>query len=88
MACIFCEIAAKRAPASFVHEDDEIMAARGKAYIAEVGRLDPVDVRGTLYQSHKECIAVKVCESRAGLCAGHLRFRLDIDRGEDAARDR
>ena len=26
MACIFCDIVAKRAPATIVHEDDEIMA--------------------------------------------------------------
>jgi len=26
MACIFCEIVAKRAPASVVYEDDETMA--------------------------------------------------------------
>ncbi|MGE3536513.1 MAG: histidine triad nucleotide-binding protein [Candidatus Tectimicrobiota bacterium] len=26
MACIFCEIAAKRAPAQIVYEDDELMA--------------------------------------------------------------
>jgi len=57
MACIFCEIAARRAPASIVHEDDEIKAAEyvsdmicryGYAYVS-----DPIVLTGGIEELYR-----------------------------------
>ena len=90
MACIFCEIAAKRAPATMVYEDDAIMAFKDihpqapihvliipKIHIPTVNDLDTehVTLMGQLFLVAKQ-LAAQWHITEAG-----YRLRVHVGRG-------
>jgi histidine triad (HIT) family protein len=90
MACIFCEIVAKRAPASIVHEDDEIMAFKDinpqapihvlvvpKLHIATVNDLEEqhIVLMGKLFMIAKDLAA------QWNIVAQGYRLRVHVGRG-------
>lgn len=90
MACIFCEIAAKRAPATMVYEDDAIMAFKDihpqaplhvliipKIHIPTVNDLDAehVTLMGQLF-----LVAKKLAAQWQIVEAGY-RLRVHVGRG-------
>jgi histidine triad (HIT) family protein len=90
MACLFCEIVAKRAPASILHEDDEIMAFRDinpqaplhvlvvpKLHIATVNDLEEehIALMGKLFMVAKHLAA------QWNIAAQGYRLRVHVGRG-------
>jgi histidine triad (HIT) family protein len=90
MACIFCEIVAKRVPASIVHEDDEIMAFKDinpqapihvlvvpKLHIATVNDLEEqhIALMGKLF------MVVKHLAAQWKIVAQGYRLRVHVGRG-------
>ena len=90
MACIFCEIVAKRAPASILHEDDEIMAFQDihpqapihalvipKLHIATVNDLEEehITLMGKLFMVAKHLAA------QWNIVAQGYRLRVHVGRG-------
>jgi histidine triad (HIT) family protein len=90
MACIFCEIVARRAPASIVHEDDEIIAFKDiapqapihvlvvpKLHIATVNDLEEqhIALMGRLF------IVVKHLAAQWQIMAQGYRLRVHVGRG-------
>ena len=90
MACIFCEIVAKRAPASIVYEDDETMAFKDiypqapihvlvipKLHIATVNDLDEqhIALMGKLF------LVVKHLAAQWNIVTQGYRLRVHVGRG-------
>jgi histidine triad (HIT) family protein len=90
MACIFCEIAAKRAPATIVYEDDDIMAFRDihpqapihvllipKVHIATVNDLEAehIPLMGKLF------MVVKSLAAQWNIVEPGYRLRVHVGRG-------
>ena len=90
MACIFCDIIAKRAPASIVHEDDAIIAFKDihpqapihvlvvpKLHIATVNDLEEqhVSLMGQLFMVAKHLTA------QWQIAAQGYRLRVHVGRG-------
>jgi len=90
MACIFCEIVARRAPASIVHEDDETMAFKDihpqapihvlvipKLHIASVNDLEEqhIALMGKLF------LVVKYLAAQWNIVAQGYRLRVHVGRG-------
>jgi histidine triad (HIT) family protein len=90
MACIFCEIVAKRASASIVHEDDEIMAFKDinpqapihvlvipKLHIATVNDLEEqhIVLMGKLF------MVVKHLAAQWNIVAQGYRLRVHVGHG-------
>ncbi len=90
MACIFCEIVAKRAPATLVYEDDEILAFRDiqpqapihvlvvpKLHIATVNDLEEahIPLMGKLF------MVVKNLAAQWHIVEPGYRLRVHVGRG-------
>lgn len=90
MGCIFCDIVARRAPATVVYEDDEVMAFQDihpqapihvliipKLHIATVNDLEEqhVPIMGRLFLVAK-CLAVQW-----GIALQGYRLRVHVGRG-------
>jgi len=90
MACIFCEIVARRAPASIVYEDDETMAFKDihpqapihvlvipKLHIATVNDLEEhhIALMGKLF------LVVKHLAAQWNIVAQGYRLRVHVGRG-------
>jgi len=90
MACIFCEIVARRAPARILHEDDEIMAFQDiypqapihalvipKLHIATVNDLEEehITLMGQLFMVAKHLAA------QWNIVAQGYRLRVHVGRG-------
>jgi histidine triad (HIT) family protein len=90
MACIFCEIVARRAPASIVYEDDETMAFKDihpqapihvlvipKLHIATVNDLEEhhIALMGKLF------LVVKHLAAQWNIMAQGYRLRVHVGRG-------
>lgn len=90
MACIFCEIVARRAPASILYEDDEIMALQDinpqapihalvlpKLHIATVNDLEEqhIALMGRLF------LVAKHLATQWNIVAQGYRLRVHVGRG-------
>jgi len=90
MVCIFCEIVARRAPASIVHEDDEIIAFQDvhpqasihvlvlpKLHIATVNDLEEqhITLMGKLF------LVAKQLAAQWNIVAQGYRLRVHVGRG-------
>ncbi|HET9886099.1 MAG TPA: histidine triad nucleotide-binding protein [bacterium] len=89
MACIFCDIAAKKIPSNIVHEDEHAIAfhdiaPRAPKHILVIPRrhldnLDEAQKADAQLLGHLLLLASRVA-AEAGLTAG---YRVVINRGED-----
>jgi histidine triad (HIT) family protein len=90
MACIFCEIVAKRAPATIVHEDDVVVAFKDihpeatihvlvvpKLHIVSVNDLEEqhIPVMGRLF------LVAKQLAAQWNIVAQGYRLRVHVGRG-------
>jgi histidine triad (HIT) family protein len=90
MACIFCDIVAKRAPAAMVHEDDEIVAFRdinpqAPIHILVIPRLHIATVND-LEEQHiplmgKLFLVAKGLAAQWNVVAQGYRLRVHVGRG-------